>query len=59
MLLHDRARGYGVGLRGGVPGAREVGLLEVGEPLEDFCGWGRGEEEADLAFYLLEGGNCQ
>ena len=51
--LHDGARGEHDGARRGVARAREVGLLEVREPLGDFGRWGVGKEEADLAFKLL------
>lgn len=53
MVLHDRAGREDDSARSEVACAGEIRLAEVFEPFDHFVWFGVGEEEADLAFYLL------
>lgn len=56
----DRAGRDGEGARRGGAGARVVALRVGAEEGEDLLWWGRGEEEADVAFeMLLWASECQ
>ena len=53
VVAHDGTDWEDDSARGEVACPSEIWLLKIGKPIDDFLGLAVGEEDADLAFYLL------